>query len=75
MLFTLFYKTSYLNEEVNCSEPSPSLSVPLLSYLWFDCRHGHGEQLERVSGDCGQLLTPGVNLIKLFFFVADDEAK
>jgi hypothetical protein len=25
-----FYKTSYLNEEVNCTEPSPSVSVP-----WF----------------------------------------
>jgi hypothetical protein len=24
----LFYKTSYLNEEVNCTEPSPSVSVP-----------------------------------------------
>jgi hypothetical protein len=24
-------KTSYLNEEVNCTEPSPSVSVP-----WFD---------------------------------------
>jgi hypothetical protein len=23
-----FYKTSYLNEEVNCTERSPSLSVP-----------------------------------------------
>jgi hypothetical protein len=29
--FLLFYKTSYLNEEVNCSELSPSVSVP-----WFD---------------------------------------
>jgi hypothetical protein len=26
--FTFIYKTSYLNEEVNCTEPSPSLSVP-----------------------------------------------
>jgi hypothetical protein len=24
----LFYKTSYLNEEVNCTEPSLSVSVP-----------------------------------------------
>jgi len=23
-----FYKTSYLNEEVNCTEPSPSVSFP-----------------------------------------------
>jgi hypothetical protein len=28
-LFT-FYKTSYLNEEVNRTEPSPSVSVPCL---------------------------------------------
>jgi hypothetical protein len=27
MLFT-FYKTSYLNKEVNRTEPSPSVSVP-----------------------------------------------
>jgi hypothetical protein len=27
IIFT-FYKTSYLNEEVNCTEPSPSVSVP-----------------------------------------------
>jgi len=24
----LFYKTSYLNEEVNCTEPFPSVSIP-----------------------------------------------
>jgi len=27
-LFDFFYKTSYLNEEVNSTEPSPSVSVP-----------------------------------------------
>ncbi len=26
----LFYKTSYLNKDVNCGEPSPSVSLPLL---------------------------------------------
>ncbi len=25
-----FYKTSYLNEEVNCTEASPSVSIPWL---------------------------------------------
>ncbi len=25
-----FYKTGYLNEEVNCTDPSPSISVPCL---------------------------------------------
>ncbi len=29
-LFTFFYKTRYLNEEVNCTEPSPLVSIP-----WF----------------------------------------
>jgi hypothetical protein len=29
-LFT-FYKTSYFNEEVNCTEPSPSISFPCRS--------------------------------------------
>jgi hypothetical protein len=28
ILFQFFYKTSYLNEEVNCTEPSPSVSIP-----------------------------------------------
>jgi hypothetical protein len=28
--FFTFYKTSYLNEEVNRTEPSPSVSIP-----WF----------------------------------------
>jgi hypothetical protein len=27
----LFTKTSYLNEEVNCTDPSPSVSIPWLS--------------------------------------------
>ncbi len=26
----LFYKATYLNEEVNCTEPSPSVRVPWL---------------------------------------------
>ncbi len=26
----LFYNTRYLNEEVNCTEPSPSVSVPCI---------------------------------------------
>jgi hypothetical protein len=32
ILFTFFTKTSYLNEEVNYTEPSPSVSVPCLRY-------------------------------------------
>jgi hypothetical protein len=28
ILFFLFYKTSYYNEEVNCTEPFPSVSIP-----------------------------------------------
>ncbi len=28
----LFFKTSHLNEEVNCNEPSPSISIPCLVF-------------------------------------------
>ena len=30
----IFYKTSYLDEEVNRTEPSPSVSIPWLSDFW-----------------------------------------
>ncbi len=30
---TLFHKISYLTEEVNCTEPTPSFSIPWLGYL------------------------------------------
>ncbi len=33
--FFLFYKTSYLNTEVNCTEPSPSVRIP-----WSDAAFG-----------------------------------
>ncbi len=29
----LCYKTSYLNEEVNCTDPSPSVSIPCMQAL------------------------------------------
>ncbi len=35
-IINLCYKTSYLNEEVNCTEPSPSASVPYRQ-VWLDC--------------------------------------
>ncbi len=35
-LFTFFNETSYLSEEVNRTEPSPSVSVP-----WFMLHHNH----------------------------------
>jgi hypothetical protein len=28
VIIYLFYKTRYLNEEVNCNEPSPLVSIP-----------------------------------------------
>jgi hypothetical protein len=31
ILFTFLNKTIYLNEEVNCSKPSPSVSVPWIN--------------------------------------------
>jgi hypothetical protein len=38
----LFYKTSYLNEEVNCTEPSPLLGVP-----WYMACEEFGFQIEK----------------------------
>ena len=31
----LYFKTSYLNEEVNCTEPPPSISVPWANTLAY----------------------------------------
>jgi len=38
ILFNIYicYSTSYLNEEVNCTEPSPSVRLPLLIVLTID---------------------------------------
>jgi len=33
-IINLFYKTSYLNEEVNCIEPSPLVSIPCPSLIF-----------------------------------------
>jgi len=30
ILFTFFYKTSYPTEEINCTQPAPSVSIPLV---------------------------------------------
>jgi hypothetical protein len=35
-MINIFNKTSYLNEEVNCSEPSPSVSVPCFDVQIMD---------------------------------------
>ncbi len=35
-IILLFHKTSYLNEEVNCIEPSPLVGIPWLSLLLFE---------------------------------------
>ncbi len=37
MLFTFFTK-SYFNEEVNCTEPYPSVSIPWNTYLKSDLK-------------------------------------
>ncbi len=43
-----FTRTSYLNEEVNCTEPSPSVSVPWLSLFkkWARKRRTESQQQE-----------------------------
>jgi hypothetical protein len=33
LYFSFFYKTTYLNEEVKCTDPFPSLRLPWLVYL------------------------------------------
>ncbi len=35
MCVCVFHKTSYLNEEVNCTEPFPSFSIPCFSLYYF----------------------------------------
>jgi hypothetical protein len=40
-----FYKTSYLNKEVNCIEPFPSVSVPWLNGFAVD----RGEKVGAVT--------------------------
>jgi len=47
-----FYKTTYLNEEVNCTGPSPSVRVPCIKPKSIDYFHGQalsGELLKRPS--------------------------
>jgi hypothetical protein len=39
ILFSFFTKTSYLNEEVNCTEPSPSVSIPCFSSFFHHLSH------------------------------------
>jgi hypothetical protein len=39
LLFTFFYKTTNLNEEVNCAEPSASVSIPCM-YTCMAWSHG-----------------------------------
>jgi len=48
-----FYKTDYLNEEVNCTEPSPSVSIPWLGKI--SCRQNiFGAKAEQLL--CKQFL-------------------
>ncbi len=37
ILENFFYRTSYLNEEVISTEPSPSLIAPCYDIFWFGC--------------------------------------
>jgi len=41
----LFYKTGYINEEVNCAEPSPLVSI-LCVY-----NTGHWSQVKKLAAD------------------------
>jgi hypothetical protein len=54
---TCFYKTIYFNEEVNCTEPSPSVSIPCSSLF---CLIVSNEEKRFVT------LATGANVIKPF---------
>jgi hypothetical protein len=64
MLFALIYRTSYLHEEANCTEPSPPVGAPCL-YLPFVCCSKKELPVGRRFPWC----RPNFNVIKLIFFV------
>ncbi len=71
-IYLHFYKTSYLNEEVNCTEFSPSVSVPWVILL------APGERCCCCCCCCCRRQFPQrfcissvSNVIKLFFIVTD----
>jgi hypothetical protein len=39
--FSFFYKTSHLNEELNCTESSPFERVPWAEYTRYKLNQGH----------------------------------
>ncbi len=43
----LFYKTTYLNEEVNCTGPSLTVRVPWPIHFLFICQVGMSEKMSR----------------------------
>ncbi len=42
-IINLFYKTSYLNEEVNCTEPFPLVSIPWI----LSCAYASGAPFKK----------------------------
>jgi hypothetical protein len=70
ILFT-FYKTSYLNEEVNCTEPSPSVKVPCtVYYFWARLALKHQKRVEVVRGALVQQFRRINNSRKRFYSLA-----
>ncbi len=91
ILFTFFNETSYLNEEVKSTERSPSVSVPwwgtlkhckdeMINFLLpgSSCSNGKVPAKRReppdsqAGQDCRQ---PGLDLIKLFSVIIDEETE
>ncbi len=62
-LFHLCYKTSYLNEEVNCTVPSPSVSFPWMRYLALPSKKEHLPSFKESKSLLGQILQ------NLFFLI------
>ncbi len=44
VFIVLYYKMSYLKEEVNCTEPSPSVKIPCLKDVMFHFPEYWGEE-------------------------------
>ncbi len=49
----IFYKTSYLNQEVNCTEPSPSVRGPCKKVILRDCPRYKAAADDRMAEEDG----------------------
>jgi hypothetical protein len=78
ILFKFFYQTSYFNEEVNCTDPSPSVSIPCDTDYLSDpahclakptCLDGPSTMLAQLPCLCQGILKGEVSLFDWFGLV------